>query len=177
MNFTRAHAPIAFSLRRALLGFINRDRTYTPASCRRFPACKLWNMRGRGRGREGACVETRRVGLSWTACASRKEIATGCNYDANTDAGIIRRISNEMQRWWKETLRVRSLYRIGFEPISGFWSFTVWSCRVCERVSRIPFLSLSLYELLNRFAIRARRFVFPLIVARSKSIQSKDFRS
>lgn len=47
---------------------------------------------------EGA--EESEEGLSWAACANRrKEIAlsaTGCNYDANADAGIIRRISNEM---------------------------------------------------------------------------------
>lgn len=90
--FTRAHAPTTFSL---LLGFINRDRTNVHA--RIAPAFhRLWNMR------EGGVeeVEESEEGSSWAACASRrKEIAlsaTGCNYDANADARIIRRISNEM---------------------------------------------------------------------------------
>lgn len=72
----RSRTRAAFSLSPA---FINRDRTASRQALK-------YARRGAG---GGDCLER-------GACARSRYTRTGCNYDANADAGIIRRISNEM---------------------------------------------------------------------------------
>lgn len=105
--FTRAHAPTTFSL---LLGFINRDRTYTPASHRRasFEICarEEWRERRRARrvrlgpraragGRRSRWARPAVITMQTRMLELFDEFQTRCNADGR-----------------KHRLRVRSLYRM-----------------------------------------------------------------